>query len=278
MSKYYFLNGEIVKSEEAMLHVSDLSILRGYGIFDFFRTSAGKPLFMQDHLKRFKKSAISFQLDLDYDEKFLEKTIITLIGMNAFDESGIKLILTGGYSENGFNPGKPNLAILVDRLQLPSKSHYQEGVKLIAHMHVREFPSVKSTNYLTALILAKKCKAEGALDVLYHNGKYISELTRSNVFLVKNNRLITPVSGILEGITRSKILQIARKEMEVEERNVELSEVFEADELFITSSMKKVMPVVNVDGQSIGIGKPGNATKNLLQAFLEFEKAAVAGQ
>ncbi len=275
MDKFYFVNNEIVKASEAKLHVSDLSIVRGFGIFDFFRTSSGKPLFMRDHLDRFYRSARQFHLPLPHQPAYLENKVKALIELNGFDESGIKLVLTGGYSENGFVPGNPNLLIMVDQLHLPNVICYEEGVRLISYRFIRSFPEVKSTNYLTAVMLIEKCKQAGALDVLYHDGEIISELTRSNIFLVKDKVLITPSEDILKGITRSKVLQLAQKEFAIEERKVRLEEVWQADEIFITSSMKRVMPVVAIDDMLIGSGRPGEVTKKLMHFFLTFEKATI---
>lgn len=275
MQKFYFLNDEIVEASKAKFHVSDLSILRGYGIFDFLRTSDGKPLFIDDHIHRFNQSASLFHFDHGYQDNFIKSQILKLLALNGFPESGIKLVMTGGYSENGFDPGKPNLAILVDQLYLPPEQFYRDGVKLITHQYVREFPEVKSTNYLTAILTARKCKEENALDVLYHDGDIVSEVTRSNIFMMKNHQIITPKSGILKGITRSKVIQLAGDHYEVVKRDVKLIEIYQADEVFMTSSMKRIMPVVDIDGKLIGNGVPGEITLHISSLFRAFEKASV---
>lgn len=272
MNKFYFFNGEILPAAEAKLHVSDLGILRGYGIFDFFRTSKGKPIFVEDYIARFIRSAAGFNFNHPYTNEQILEQVNRLVALNGFAESGIKLVMTGGYSDNGFDPnGKSNFFILVDEFNPPMKELYEKGVKLITHQHVREFPHIKSTNYLTAMMTAGKCKALDATDVLFHDGAVISEVTRSNFFMVKDNKVITPAKGILMGITRGKTLQLARKHYPVEEREVNLSEIYTADEAFITSSTKRLMPAVNIDGSFIGSGRPGEVTKHLQDLFLEFE-------
>lgn len=275
MGKFYFFNGEILPAADTKLHVTDLGLLRGYGIFDFFRTSQGKPIFVDDYIDRFTGSASGFNLIHPYTKEYILEQVNKLVSLNGFEESGIKLVLTGGYSSNGFDPGDPNFIILVDEFTPPDAAYYEKGVKLITHEHVREFPRIKSTNYLTAMMTAAKCKRLGAIDVLFHNGKTISEVTRSNFFIIKDKKVITPGDGILKGITRSKTLQLAKGHYPVEERAVSLAEIFNADEAFITSSTKRLMPVVNIDGTVIGQGMPGQTTQHLQELFIELERGYV---
>ena len=276
MTKYYFLNGEVLPAAGTKLHVSDLAILRGYGIFDFFRTSQGKPLFIEDYLVRFITSAAGFNFIHPYDGTYITDKVEQLLELNGFAESGIKLLMTGGYSENGFDPGVPNFIILVDEFKEPDSAYFEKGVKLITYRHVREFPHIKSTNYLTALMLAPKCRESGAIDVLYHDGELISEVTRSNFFIIKDGKVITPGENVLKGITRGKILELAEAHYQVEEREVKLDEIYTAEEAFITSSTKRIMPVVNIDNSKIGNGLPGKITKHLKGLFFELEKDYIA--
>ena len=275
MDKFYFFNGETLPATDVKLHVSDLGVLRGYGIFDFFRTSQGRPLFMEDYIARFLRSAKAFNFNHSYNDDSIKAEVNKLVALNGFSESGIKLVMTGGYSENGFDPGEPNFIVFVDEFIPPNPEHIEKGVKLITHEYIREFPSVKSTNYLTALMLAPRCKEVGAVDVLYHDGKIISEVTRSNFFIIKNGKVITPGDKILMGVTRGKTVELAKKHYQVEEREVALKEIFEADEAFITSSTKRLMPVVDIDGSVIGDGKPGKITRHLEALFIDFEKQYV---
>lgn len=272
MNKFYFLNGEILPAADTKLHISDLGILRGVGIFDFFRTCRGKPVFIEDYIARFIRSAKGFNFSHPYQSDRIVEEVHRLIALNGFAESGIKLVMTGGFSDNGFDPGDPNFIILVDEFIPPNPEYFKNGVKLITHRHVREFPHVKSTNYLTALMMAPRCKALGAIDVLYHDGTCISEVSRSNFFIVKDGKVITPGDNILMGITRGKTLELAKKHYPVAERRVELSEIFKADEAFITSSTKRLMPVIDIDGSTIGDGRPGKTTKHLEALFTELER------
>ncbi len=273
MGKFYSINGEIMEAEHAKLHVSDLSILRGFGIFDFFRTSRGKLLFLDDYLARFRRSTQIFNFFHDYTDAFIKSHVLKLIELNGYKESSVKMIMTGGYSHNGFEPTTPNLIIQVEPLKFPDKRYYTDGAKLITHKYVREFPEVKSTNYLTAIMLSGKCKTENALDVLYHDGKIVSEVTRSNFFIVKGKKIITAKTGILKGITRGKVIRLAKEHYEVEERNLLVEELEAADEAFITSTNKRIMPITQIDNYKIGDGNVGKVSKHLMALFFELEEA-----
>ena len=271
MPRKIYLNGEIVEYDKAFLHISDLAILRGYGVFDFFRTQNGKPFLMQEHLERFINSADYFELPLPVSQDQLKSIIQNLLNLNHFEESGIKLLITGGYSEDGITPGTPNFFVDVQPLALPPKSHFSQGIKLIAHKYIRDFPEIKSVNYITSIRLHKQIFEAEAVDVLYHYQDIISESSRSNFFLVKDNKIITTDRNILKGITRKKVLALAGPYYAIEERPAYFKEIKSADEAFITGTTKKVMPVVKVDDTIIGSGEPGKVTQHLMQLFAQFE-------
>ncbi|MCX6712308.1 MAG: aminotransferase class IV [Candidatus Vogelbacteria bacterium] len=133
---------------------------------------------------------------------------------------------------------------------------------------MRQFPESKNINYIQAVKLQKEKGKKGAIEVLYkHNGRVL-ECTRSNFFIVKKGVLITPAKDILKGLTRDKTIQLAKKaKFKVEEREVAEKEVFNADEAFITTTSKKILPIVKIDSQKIGSGQPGPITKELMKLF-----------
>ena len=133
--------------------------------------------------------------------------------------------------------------------------------------YVREMAEVKSTDYKRVILMAQAIRAAGASDLLYQKGGEISELSRSNFFLVKGNRLITPNRHILHGITRRTVMQLAQADFEVEERPVLLSELYDADEAFTTSSTKKVLPITQIGELSVGDGHVGSTSRFLLERF-----------
>jgi branched-chain amino acid aminotransferase len=270
---FYFLNNKIILAEDARISVKDLSILRGFAIFDFFRTQHGRPFMIDDYLHRFKTSAQLVGLPLWHSVSDLKMVVDELLKVNKLPEAGIRLVLTGGESHNAYTPAEPNFIILIEENHWPSSEVFTNGIKLITYPYQREFSQVKSINYFNALMLRDKMSKEGAMDILYHNAGELREATRSNFFIVLGKTIVTPDKHILYGITRKKTLELARNNFNVEERTVKLTELKYADECFITGTTKKIMPVVNIDGKPIGNGKRGNATKKLMEMFRDFEEA-----
>jgi len=177
----------------------------------------------------------------------------------------MKIILTGGYSEDGYLPSKnPNLVILLSTFKTPTKKVYQEGIKLILHKHFRDISTVKTTNYIVPIRLAKAIKAASAKDVLYHwNGK-VSESSRSNFFIVKNNdTIVTSTNFVLHGITRKRTLSLAKTHYKIIEKDITLRELKNAKEAFVTSTTKGALSVVKIDDFKIGNGKRGKVTAHI---------------
>ncbi len=261
---WFIVNGEVVPAREARLHVSDLCLLRGYGLFDFFLIKRGLPLFVEDHLSRFFHSAERLGIASPLTRAALQAEIRRLIGLNHLAEGAIRLLLTGGYAEDGFSPGAPNLVLIAQTYQKPSPEQYQTGVKLLPFRYTRDLPDVKTVNYAQVLALQPALQAAGAADVLWHDGEVISESSRSNVFVLTNDGVLrTPARNILAGVTRKQVLAIARRFTLVEESDVSLASLATAREVFMTSSSKGVLAVTRLDGRPVGDGRPGELTQEL---------------
>jgi branched-chain amino acid aminotransferase len=247
MIEYAYLNGEIMPIENANLNITDLALLRGYGVFDFFKAIDGRPVFMEDHLNRFETSTWLLGLKIPYSREHLRKHILELVRLNYQSILGVKLVCTGGYSEDGYTPAaKPNLFMVAK----PFKMHpYEKGLSLMTVEHQRELAEIKSINYAKPISVLAQLRSSEADDVLYVSNGLITESSRSNIFIIKNGVLITPDAGVLRGITRKRILQFAPKVMPVEVRPVALSEVLDADEVFMTGSTKRIARVISVDNK-----------------------------
>lgn len=268
-----FFNTAFYEENELSLKVTDLSIQRGFAVFDFFRTKDFIPLFLSDYLERFYNSISLMQLEPPCSEKELTNIIRELISKNNIPESGIKLLLTGGYSADGYSPAKPNLVITQQPVTLTTPEKFAEGIRIITWDYQRELPEVKSINYLMGVWLQRKVKEKQAADVLYHKNGIITEFPRSNVFVVTADQaVITPAENILPGITRKKVLELAGRQFRAEARAVHLDELKNAAEVFTTSTTKRILPITRVDDQLIGNGKPGPVTTSLNQAFLQLEQ------
>lgn len=264
MKNYCFAEDKITLTQDASIHPADIGLTRGYGIFDFFRTVNYKPLFLGDYLNRFINSAKHTQLPLPYSKEELSDIIYDLVEKNDLEQGGIRMVLSGGISDNHFSPAGGKLFIFCEALQLPAEEKYIKGVKLIAEEYVRPLPEIKTTNYCQAVFSSLTWKEKGAEDVIYHYNGLISESSRSNIFIVKNGRLATAQSNVLHGITRKKILGLMPQ---TEIRDITLKEALEADEVFMTSTTKRLLPVTQIDDQIIGSGKPGEISLTILDRF-----------
>jgi branched-chain amino acid aminotransferase len=270
MIRYHLINGEPVEIAQASLGLQDIGILRGYGIFDFFLVRQGVPMFLEDYLDRFFRSAKLLELEIPVSREEFKRHLHALLDLNGIQDTAIRLLLTGGYASDGFTPAEnPNWIIMQHSMPAMPTALYPVGIKLMLYRHVREVPEVKSTNYLTAIRIRNDLKKAGAPEVLYHDGKVVSESARSNFFiLTKQGVLVTPVNNTLMGITRKQVIKLAGiAGITVEERDISLEELSEAAEAFITSTIKGVLPVVQIDDINIGNGKPGTHTERLRIAF-----------
>jgi D-alanine transaminase/branched-chain amino acid aminotransferase len=273
MGEYFFLNGKIVKARDAFLHITDLALLRGFGVFDFCRTQLGEPFLIDKYLDRFFNSAKSIDLKIPYAKEFIKDSIYQLLKKNGILESGIRMVLTGGYTENGFTPGDPNFFILIEKINFPDTSYYEGGVNLIFHEHQRELSHIKSINYLTPISIRKRIKKENAYDVLYHSKGHVLEVSRSNIFIVRDNIIVTPSENVLKGITRATVLSLAAENFKIEERDISIEELYQADEVFMTGTTKRVLPVRKIDDHLFINGKSGRVTQTLKSLFQDFENS-----
>jgi len=276
--KYANINGTVIEHAQATLHISDLGLRRGYGAFEFFRIVRGIPVFLEDHLDRLENTARMLELELPYSRPALEGFIHELIRLNELREAGIQMLLTGGYSPDAFTPSTPNLIIAPLEVKPPPPILYEQGGKIILHENVRELPQAKSTDYLVAVKLSKRARAEGATEVVYHDGQRVYEGGRSSLLIVKDGVLVTASEGVLPGITRKHLLEVARPIMPVVERPLTLEELFSADEVLLTGATRQVMPITQIEDRLVADGKVGPYSKALMQAFREHLEAYLASR
>ena len=268
MSKVYvWVNDSLIPSDEANLNIADLAVQRGYGIFDFFKTIDAKPIFLEDHLDRLFRSAVLMRLELKQNRDEIRNKILQLIENNSFRDSGIKVILTGGFSPDGFNIAEPNLIISQQEFQIP-KTMPEKGINILTHEYQRQFSDAKTLDYLQAIWLQPILKEKMAGDVLYYSNGLIRECPRANIFIVtKDKKVLTPETGMLKGVSRKHVLEISAGMYNTEARDVSIEELRNAGEVFITSTTKNVLPVVEVDGYVIGDGNPGEVSKVLAKEY-----------
>lgn len=264
--RYVSINNQLFTEDEAKLNIADLAIQRGYGIFDFLKTINGKAIFIDDHFNRFYASANALNLPVKYDRQTLLGMVYELMESNQMPNSGIKMILTGGFSNDGYSLAEPNLIINQTPFQMDEGS-FDKGMRLITHNHQRQLSNIKTIDYLQAILLQPKVKQQLADDILYHHNGAIRECPRANFFMVKGNTIATPKTSILWGITRGKILNFSIAGYDIVEEDFTLEDLATADEAFITSSTKNIMPILNIDGNDVGNGKVGAVTTLIKDEF-----------
>ena len=260
-SNFTFINGEYIPFSQSTLHVSDLIIQRGYAVFDFFLVREKVPRFLSFHLDRFIQSAALLGLHLPYSKEELSEIVAQLVAKNDIQNSSVKIILTGGVSMDDFTLSKDqSTLILINKpFEIKWPEAWKNGASLITAKYQREIPEAKTINYIRSVRLSQKLAESGAAEVLYTDRNWVRECSRSNVFYVKDNCVYTPKSKMLAGVTRRRILQLSG--FQIKEADFKISSLLAADEVFITSTTKGVLPIVKIDSKIIANGKIGVVTE-----------------
>lgn len=267
--KFVYLNNKFIAETEAAIGLHDIALQRAYAVFDYLPTQNQVPLFLDDYVNRFFNSAQELHLLVRQTKEEVKNLILKLLNKNKYEQSGVRMLFTGGYSKDGYTPEESNFVLIEQPLPSPTEAVYKNGISIITYPHQRELPQIKTINYIMAVWLQPLLKEKAAADVLYHQQNIITEFPRCNVFLVHTGgKVFTPKNNVLKGITRSKILQLNLPGISVSEKEMlTLEDVYAADEIFLTSSSKKVLPICKVDTKIIGEGKPGKITQQISFAF-----------
>ncbi|MCG8568028.1 MAG: aminotransferase class IV [Desulfobacterales bacterium] len=270
--KIYYVDGQFVPSDQAVIPVDDLAILRGYGICDIMRTYKGQPYFLNEHVRRLEDSARETGIDLPWDSDELKTIILQTLEKNpAIEDANIRIIVTGGSSSDFFTPqGEPRLIVMVTPIPALPPQWYTHGIHVVTHHQERALPKAKVISYMSAAMALKEAKKSGAIEALYitREGEAL-EGTTSNLFAFFNNILVTPGDKVLKGITRKLILSLGKKIFKVEERPIPLEDLLQADEVFISGTNKGIVPVVQIDSTPVGRGIPGKNTQKLMALLQE---------
>ena len=185
MTHHCYFNGITTSVEATNIHITDLGLLRGYGLFDYFRTYNGRPFKWDWYWERYERSAKLMRLPNPISKEDAYRVVLDLIKKSGLDDCGIRFVLTGGYAEDSMTMSKPNLLIISEDIHPVKPKEYETGIKVISHEYVRDYPDLKSTDYKHLMILQPEIKEAGASDVLFYKRGYISELSRSNIFFSK---------------------------------------------------------------------------------------------
>ncbi len=279
MSKFIWLNGNLVPPDQATVSVFDHGLLYGDGVFEGIRVYNHRIFKLATHLKRLDESARSIRLTLPIAIEDLAAATHATVKANDIQNGYIRLCVTRGAGTLGLNPfvcPSPNIFIIADTITLYPAELYENGLAVITSSVVRNHPAalsprVKSLNYLNNILAKIEAIDAGVLEAVMLNPQgYIAECTGDNIFIVKDGILYTPPlhAGVLEGITMNTVLDLAaRQGLEIRKPDLTKHDLYIADEMFLTGTAAEVIPVTKVDNRTIGAGEPGPITRSLIKAF-----------
>ena len=274
-----YINGQIVPQEDAKISVFDHGLLYGDGVFEGIRAYNGKIFTLDEHLDRLYDSATAISLKIPITKAEMAEAIKQTMKANNLTDSYIRLVVTRGVGKLGLDPNKcatPQIIIITDTIELYSKALYERGLDIVTVTTIRNHfsaldPKIKSLNYLNNILAKIESIQAGAGEALMLNKDgYVAECAGDNVFIFKNNILRTPPSsaGILVGITRNVVMKLATEMgVQVREELMTRYDLYIADECFLTGTAAEIIPVVKIDGRTIGTGKPGKLTLDLLKRY-----------
>lgn len=281
MGQIVNIDGILYPPEEAKISVFDHGFLYGDNIYETMRTYRSKVFLIERHLFRMEGSANLINLNLPLNQVDIQRQIEKTASAGGNNESYIRMIVTrgkGAISLDMDSSERASYVIIVKPLEQYPREYYQRGVKL-AMVSIRRNdrqalnPRIKSGNLLNNVLAYMQAKSEGAFEgILCNLEGYVTEATSSNVFLVKDGKLITPSldAGLLSGVTRGLVLELAAaQQVPIEERNVHPDELLQCDECFITSTTKAIIPVNQISDTHLA-DAPGNLTRQLMDAYLKF--------
>ncbi len=265
----HFFNGKLVSESELVISPRDLGFSRGYGVFDFLKTYPHhRPFKLREHIDRLFNSANLIGLQIPWDKEQMQKWVMTTLEANqTAEEKFIKIIISGGASDTMLPAGDPTIVVLVNEAVAYPKEHYEKGIGVIAVKHTRYTPEAKSNNYIEGVKQTQKAHKLGAVEPIYYSDTQVFEGSNSNIFAILNGKLTTSANNILEGVTRSVLLEILKLDVPVEVRDFSFDELLSATEVFLTGSGKEVTPVTLIDGQPVGSGAVGPVTQEVMRQY-----------
>ena len=273
------INGKLYDKEDAKVSVYDHGLLYGDGVFEGMRSYGGKVFRLEGHLQRLWDSANAILLEIPMSQEELGRAVNETLAVNEIVDGYIRLVVTRGAGTLGLDPNKtsdPQVIIITDHISLYPDEFYENGLEIVTASTVRNHPAalnprIKSLNYLNNILAKIEGLQAGCVEALMLNHKgEVAECTGDNIFLVRRGAVYTPPTdaGILEGITREVAIELAQEAgLDVHQIALTRHDVFVADECFLTGSAAEVIPVVKVDHRSIGDGRPGPITRDLIDRF-----------
>jgi branched-chain amino acid aminotransferase len=278
------VNGRIVDQDHAVVSVFDHGFLYGEGVYETIRTYNGQPFLFDRHLRRLRTSAGMMALPVPLTDEELGGRLRETMRAGGFDETGgqeayIRILITRGVGELSYDPAAcpvSSIVMIVKPHVEPSREVFEKGVRVALVPIIRNHPGtvnplIKSNNLLNNALAMQEAFRRGGFEGVMRNYRgELAECTQSNLFVVKSGSALTPPidAGLLPGITRELLFEVGRENrIPVQEAVLKDADLVGADEAFLTSTTRELVPIVQVDDQTIGTGVPGPITRILLEAY-----------
>lgn len=279
MEGFAYVNGEYFKAEEAKISIFDQGFIFGDGVYDTFVVKNGGIFKLDQHVNRLYKSAKAVKIIPPLNKEELKEVIIETVKRSGLRDAYLKCIVTRGIGRRpvlgkGENIRSSVVVFSVPPVSVVDEEKKREGAKLVSTTIKRSHPEsldprVKSLNYLPNMLMRREAIEVGADEsITYDYQGNVAEGGAENIFIVKNGDLMTPSSGILEGITRETVIEMSREEgYDVTATNLKKYDLYTAEEVFLCSSAGGIFPVTEIDGRIIGEGKMGPITEQLMERY-----------
>lgn len=273
------MDGAIVPEHEAKVSVFDHGLLYGDGVFEGIRAYSGKVFRLAEHIDRLFASARAIALEIPMSKDAVSKAVVETLAANGLADGYVRLVVTRGAGNLGLDPNKtanPQVIVIASTISLYPAEFYEKGLRIVTAATQRISsaalsPRIKSLNYLNNIMAKLEGLQAGCVEALMLNHKgEVAECTGDNVFVVRSGTLLTPPpdAGILEGITRAAVMELAvAAGIACREQTLVRHDLYTADECFLTGTAAEIIPVVEIDSRKVGDGVPGSMTKRLTEAF-----------
>lgn len=279
MGFFASVNGRIVPADQARVSILDNGFTFGDSVYETLRTYGGRPFLLGRHLARLRGSAARLGISIPASDGGLEADLGELLARAANGESYIRLIVTRGVGDISYNFERvqgPTVVMAAKPFQPYPEAHYRDGVDVVLSSVRRNHPlsldpAIKSCNLLNNILAVREAQARGAAEpILLNHAGEVAEGASTNVFAVRAGALLTPPleAGILAGITRQFVLELARElALRAREESLPVDALLSADEAFLTSTTRELMPIRSIDARPVGSGRPGPLTRRLLAVY-----------
>jgi branched-chain amino acid aminotransferase len=281
-----YIDGKYFDERNARISVFDHGLLYGDGVFEGIRAYNSRVFKLKEHIDRLFCSARALLLNIPLSHSEMMKAVVETCRRNKLRDGYIRLVVTRGVGTLGLNPNRcrnPSVIVIAGKIQLYPPEFYEKGLEIITVPTVRNLhsalnPAIKSLNYLNNILAKIEANNSGCEEAVMLNSEgFVSECTGDNIFIIKEGKLFTPPlsAGALYGITRRTVMEIAVETgIAVSEPNLTRYDLFNADECFLTGTGAEIVPVVKIDGRTIGTGKPGAITRKLEDQYHTLTKVS----